>query len=112
MRVEVALILRVTYLRSYRRQCPVWSTQNMLTSSMLYMHRPPSTSRFTPVINLASSLAMNTHALTTSSTSPILPMGTFPMNLVRFSGVSGMPVNAEKSPVAVTSGQMELTRIW
>jgi len=62
-------------------------------------------------MNLASSLAINTHAFTTSSTSPILPIGTLPINFFRFSGESSIPVNAENSPVAVTSGQMELTRI-
>lgn len=75
------------------------------------MHRPPSTSRFVPVMNLASSLAIKTHALTTSSTSPIRPIGTFPMNFFLLSGVSSIPVNAEKSPVPVTSGQIEFTRI-
>lgn len=78
---------------------------------LLYMHLPPSTSRFVPVINLASSLAINTHAFTTSSTSPILPIGTFPMNFFLLSGVSSMPVNAENKPVPVTSGQIELTLI-
>lgn len=63
------------------------------------------------MMNFASSLAMKTHALTTSSTSPIRPIGTLPMNFFLFSGVSSIPVNAENSPVPVTSGQIELTRI-
>ena len=63
-------------------------------------------------MNFASSLAMNTHALTTSSTSPMRPMGTLLVNFARLSGVSCMPVKAEKRPVAVTRGQMLLTRIW
>lgn len=60
----------------------------------------------------ASALAMKIHAPTTSCTSPIRPMGTLAVNFSRFAGVSSMPVKAEKSPVPVTSGQMELTRIW
>jgi hypothetical protein len=79
-----------------------WSTQ---------MQRPPSTSRLTPVMNFASELAINTQAEVTSSTSPILPMGTLKMNFCRFSGVSSIPVKEEKRPVPVTNGQMLFTRI-
>lgn len=75
------------------------------------MHRPPSTSKFTPVINFASSLAMNTHAFTTSSTSPIRPIGTLLVNFALLSGVSSIPVKALNSPVPVTSGQMLFTLI-
>lgn len=75
------------------------------------MHLPPSTSRLTPVMKPASLLAMKIHAFTTSFTSPMRPMGTFAVNFVLFSGVSSMPVKAEKRPVAVTRGQMDTTRI-
>lgn len=76
------------------------------------MHLPPSTSRLTPVMNLASSLAMKTHTPATSWTSPMRPRGTFEVNLARFSGVSSMPLKAVNRPVAVSSGQMLTTRIW
>ncbi|KAL0778331.1 hypothetical protein CaCOL14_005984 [Colletotrichum acutatum] len=41
---------------------------------------PPSTSKLTPVMKLLSSETKNTEASTTSSISPSLCKGTFPMN--------------------------------
>ena len=96
-----------------RRKCSLDNAcGSLLTMMHIQMQRPPSTSRLTPVINLASELAMNTQADVTSSTSPILPIGTLKINFWRFSGVSSIPVNEENRPVPVTNGQMLLTRIW
>lgn len=79
-------------------------------------------------MNLLSSETKNTEASTTSSISPNLCKGTFPMNFWRFSGVSFMPMKDSKlrmwisnnrmarrsptyRPVPVKRGQMEFTRI-
>lgn len=59
----------------------------------------------------ASSLARYRHMLAISSTSVSRPSGTFPINFARFSGVSSIPVNVEKSPVPERRGATVLNRI-
>lgn len=64
-------------------------------------------------MNLPSSLARYRHMLAISSTSDSRPNGTFHKNLLRFSGVSGTPVNSSKRPVPQRRGETVLTRmLW
>lgn len=95
---------------------------------------PPSTSKFTPVMNFPSSEDMKSRVLATSVGSVKRPRGTLLMNFARFSGVSGTPANDSKlkyhdqpllqikrsehlksfrtySPVPLNNGQTAFTRI-
>src|SRR5271169_6605978 len=68
---------------------------------------PPSTLRIWPVMNEASSDAMNTIALASSSERPRRPIGT---PVIRADLFSGVPVKRVNMPVSVGPGATALTR--
>ena len=62
-------------------------------------------------MNAASSDARKSAALATSSGFEKRPMGIPARNFLRFSGVSGMPMNISRRPVSPITGLMTFTRI-
>lgn len=126
--------LKTSISRSTQQRSHVFAQTTSLTSLNIYMSnvdmntyanhynisgithaqipRPPSTSRFTPVMNLPSSEARYTAMFATSCGSVSLCNGMASANFLRFSGVSLTPTKDSKRPVPDSNGQMALTLIW
>ena len=78
----------------------------------IHIVRPPSTGNSTPVMNEASSLPKYAAAAAISVGSARRPRGMADTSFLRFSGVSGIPLNDSNRPVGVRTGQIALTRMF
>src|SRR5450830_269293 len=104
--------------RDYRHKFCRFNVKRFITDKTLtaglvrgYTQRPPSTSRQAPVMKEASSEPRYRQALAISSGVEKRPSGIVAVNFLRFSGVSGTPMNSVSRPVAEITGLTQLTRI-
>src|SRR5450830_1956953 len=104
--------------RDYRHKFCRFNVKRFITDKTLtaglvrgYTQRPPSTSRQAPVMKEASSEPRYRQALAISSGVEKRPSGMVAVNLLRFSGVSGTPMNSVSKPVAEITGLTQLTRM-